>query len=800
MVETTERGPNGVYQPPASEIAGAARTRHYTVVPFGPAFTNYLNRPWFTLAMAEAMLWDQQVWFGLQLGNAPLMSAEVEFKSRSPVLQKWAQETWESFWQRFASDIFMAKYFGYAGFEVCYCLNPRTRLYEIDRLRSFHPKDVRPLVQGGNRNTAGKIAGCSVFGARYRQTSADDRAPTRLFGMKGLWLTFGQLYSSNYGRAATEKAYPAWWDKAMPGGAYDLRRLRGVKDAWVGDLFKYPSDKILTLPDGTEISAKDAVRELGENRASGGMLAVPSDHDEQGNPLFEYQPPTTIADSSVIKTWLDDLDNDIFDGLLVPKEVVEAAASGSGFSGRSIPMIMFLALRDTEFGGYVRPIVEQVLQPLGIMNFGRFGDDFEAKPKKLVDTLSDSVGGGPAGGPIGASHGGQAPPGGRFGGGPQQAEGPAQTHQFSAWGGGWTDVELIADRAELIERVKSAGANREALIAAFGDADAAQRYLTRRAGGAYLVDAVIKAMRWDVQFSADFESKHPRADDGKFGDKGGGTATAEKPDYSKAVPRVIKGTAPAKKKTGPAPGEKQTRESKVESLSSVVARTSEEWGIDPKRLREAINFVAEEHFAVLVEREDAKLSLRNYFGVSSADVHRLENAGYDSSNAWKAPGVIGARFKAFDEKAQQAARLFPTLGLGDPDDKAYDFAPAVWDALREGSKLRRFGKQGWEQRKTDPAVVQQAAKLVYFSQKFDEQRGEAYEGDEAMADPEGLEDVPFSLEDQGIDPVLWEKWMQFSTDPPLTSSKERLAKSSLDVGREVFDPLTRRLERLLKKS
>lgn len=690
-----------VFQPPSADLTEGAKTLYYLSLPFN-AWSNYSNRPWFSVAQAEAMLWDQQVWFGLCLGHAPLIAAKVEVVSKSKELQAWAQAAWDEFWERFAADVVSTNYFGYAGFEVCYCTAPDTGLLEIDRLRSFHPRDVTPLVQAGAGGAAGKIAGISVKGTRTRITPEQPPTPTRLFGMKGLWLNYRPLYSSNFGRAITEKAYPPWWDKAMPGGAYDLRRLRGVKDAWIGDVLWYPADKMIQLPNGESISAADAVREIGENRASGGVIRLPSIRYADGSKMFEYQAPTAIADSGVIREWLEASDWDIFDGLLVPREVVEAASAGSGFSGRSVPMIMFLGLRDVEFRGYVRPCAEQLFKPLGIRNFGRFGDQFELRPVPLVEALTDAVGGGPAGGPLGGNTG---PPGGgapsRFG--PARGAGPP--------------------------------------------------------GGM-------------GQFSAEFEEgKHPRGQQtnaGQFAEKpgGGGAAVAERP-----------GAGPAKVK--------KTRERKAESLGDVVAALSEEHGLDPRILKSAIDFAHEEIFATRIAREEAKLALRASMNLRATDIQALENAGYDHASAVNHPQV-GHKFKRFDVFAQQAAREFPELQLGNPDDPNVDFSAAAWDALREGSTLRRFGKQGWEARKTDPEVLKSAVQLAKMSARYEAQNS--------------YEEIPFSAEDLPMRDTL-ARFRQFSAEnPPGESSKAKLAGSAAGLASRAFDPITRRLEALLKKN
>jgi hypothetical protein len=91
--------------------------------------------------------------------------------------------------------------------------------------------------------------------------------------------------------------------------------------------------------------------------------------------------------------WIHDLDWDIFDGLFIPREIVEAAASGSGYSGRSIPFMAYVSIRDVEFKDNVRQINDQILKPLVIMNMGRkAAASYEIEPVPLLDTVGELMG------------------------------------------------------------------------------------------------------------------------------------------------------------------------------------------------------------------------------------------------------------------------------------------------------------------------------------------------------------------------------------------------------------------------
>lgn len=409
-----------IWQPSDAQLLSGEQTLDYFSFPWAQLLTVYVNKPWFGLLQMRTMLLDQQVWFGQQLRNAMLLQAKFEVKGPSPEVNAYVQEQWDRFWIRNAIKVATTRYYGYAGFEVLY--SEKDGEPQLEGLKDFAPHDVRPIRQNAEGRNKGKIAGVGVHGQRRTMDGKAGRAPDFLFGGKGLWLTYQATCGSAFGQSSMAHSYPAWWDKAMPGGAYDLRRLRAIKDAWRGDVLRYPSNWSVMRPDGTKITGKDIVREIGELVQSGGVITLPSDVDPLTlKPLFEYEPPQTVADSSMIKDWIEDADWDIFDGLLIPREIVEAAASG-GFSGRSFPFVMFAAMGDIELLDYTLAIKHQVMEPRVIRKFGEKANDFEVVPIPLIDTMGEKMGGQEMGGPIGGTASQGPPQQQRIGGPPQQQQ------------------------------------------------------------------------------------------------------------------------------------------------------------------------------------------------------------------------------------------------------------------------------------------------------------------------------------------------------------------------------------------
>src|SRR5205823_6339993 len=169
------------------------------------------------------------------------------------------------------------------------------------------------------------------------------RSPINLFAPQALVCTFDADCGNPYGCALLARAYPAWFEKWMEGGAKRTLRLRMIKDAYIGDIFWYPTDRRFELADGREVSYRDLAKEIVASRHSGGALVLPLIRDSMGNKLLDYSPPQGVAGYTQIFKWKQDLDLEILKALEVPPEVIQAQTSGSGFSGRWIPFAIALS-------------------------------------------------------------------------------------------------------------------------------------------------------------------------------------------------------------------------------------------------------------------------------------------------------------------------------------------------------------------------------------------------------------------------------------------------------------------------
>jgi hypothetical protein len=204
--------------------------------------------PPFSLAIADLMRYDPQVRIGLGARNGLLMAAEVEVTGPDAKTVRWVQQQWDALWHGFAHQLLRAKLYGFLPFEVSYraaSAGEFAGMLEVENLHDYHPRDVRLLMQEERivgfakevRNADEEMRN-SEFGMRnegkeyetgYDSSSTSHselRIPHSYFSPAALVCTFDAECDNPYGCALLARAYPAWHEKWMPGGAKRTLQLR----------------------------------------------------------------------------------------------------------------------------------------------------------------------------------------------------------------------------------------------------------------------------------------------------------------------------------------------------------------------------------------------------------------------------------------------------------------------------------------------------------------------------------------------------------------------------------------------
>jgi hypothetical protein len=335
--------------------------------------------PAFTLEVVEAMRFDPQIRIGLGARNGLLLSAQAKAVASDERVQRFVQAQWDHLWRTAAHVLMRAKLYGYLPVELTYREEQGGEFagyYVLDRVRDHAPRRARLLLREG------EIAGFRL--------DADTKRERDVLAPLGLVCTYDAEFGNPYGTPLLERAYAPWFEKWMHGGAKKLLRMRMLKDAYIGDIFWYPPDRQLQLASGETVAWRDVAREMIEARQSGGAMTLPLLYDKDGRKLVDYTPPHDLGGASGIMSWKHDLDLEIWKALEVPPEVIEAAKVGSGWSGRSVPLMIALAAVQSEFAELVRCVDRDMLRGLVAINFGH-GVHYELHPIPLTNMPQESL-------------------------------------------------------------------------------------------------------------------------------------------------------------------------------------------------------------------------------------------------------------------------------------------------------------------------------------------------------------------------------------------------------------------------
>lgn len=314
--------------------------------------------------------------------------------SDNPKVASFVSEQCERFWDRGVPLIQESGYpYGWSASEQVYIDDPKEGVLRWDSLKDFAPQDTYILTQDS------KPIGVRVKSVK-KKGDVDLWMASGQVPAKGLWYAHMPRYGQHYGRSQLMGAWLPWRRVAWRDGAEMNVDMAVYRFGYPGVVTRYPNED-LQNPPGTPYSkadsqglprssARDVMKRAADQYKAGGTVGLPSDRypkEMGGDYKYTWEVPKTVLNPEPLDKHIKTLYDQIAYGIGVPPELMQAAETGSGYSGRMIPMEAFLDTQQRIADRLLQLFVEQVLKPLVLWNFGDVR--WEVKVKRLLLTKAD---------------------------------------------------------------------------------------------------------------------------------------------------------------------------------------------------------------------------------------------------------------------------------------------------------------------------------------------------------------------------------------------------------------------------
>lgn len=327
------------------------------------------------------MIDDPLIQFGIRLLISPLRKAKIIVKCDDQDAALFIDATVKKFWQEampsIADDYFT---WGYAAYLPAYQRNDEDGTYKFDGGRSVWNKEAIPHIYKEGTNAC-EFAGLELVG--QSDIAGELVKPPFSFWFGGQEKRSGVLYDHSRLRFA----FDPYMEKETRGGIKDRRRLFHVKMGIPTTIVYHPPGRSDPADPNSDLN-KDIAYEISEKIASGNVITMPDTRtpDDKGEPRWRVQVLETAKPGFDFEQVMDYEDKLILLGLGIPREIFEAADTGSGYSGRAIPMDTFLGMSDQIVGLLVKAMDAFIIRHLVDHNYGP-----ELKYELQVEPLAKSV-------------------------------------------------------------------------------------------------------------------------------------------------------------------------------------------------------------------------------------------------------------------------------------------------------------------------------------------------------------------------------------------------------------------------
>lgn len=260
-------------------------------------------------------------------------------------------------------------------------------IFTWSHVKDFHPSDSFILTNDY------KPVGIRIKGIRAKN-------PVNLWFASGAipakacWYAHRARFGHHYGRSQLIGAWRPWRRLGWRDGVEQVIDAAIYRGGYSGPIIKHPPEDMQTARQGIPAvdvgnrrSARDVARQLVEWAKAGAGFTLSSAHypaTQGGGPKWEIIWPTQVMDVMPLVKAANYIEDQIFYGIGVPPELIRASGTGSGYSGRNIPREAFLCAQQQVADTILRMLVQEIIRPLVIMNYGDI--PFNISCKSLLQT------------------------------------------------------------------------------------------------------------------------------------------------------------------------------------------------------------------------------------------------------------------------------------------------------------------------------------------------------------------------------------------------------------------------------
>lgn len=320
--------------------------------------------------------------------KAGIANAKIKItKASSPEVADWALKEFSKFWQR-GMPVAQASYdYGWSGLEASYEVQEGKMTFaSLDEFRAW---DVRPAFR-------------KVDYAGIRVENIHPAHVESVPGIVGVYPGHVDLCGPDEGPAKAfwmlhNKRHHPWFGFTQYFGAWRPWRFLAGRDACEANInaavyrVSVPPLIVRAPREASKVDGKDLTpgmakaRQMAEELRAGAAVALSNEKDDKGDYKWAVEWPVSAFDVDPLINVSDHWEKLISLGIGVPPELMEASETGSGYSGREIPLEGFFAGQQQNAHAMAFAWKWQIGDPLCKWNHG---DDawFEMEVEPLLMT------------------------------------------------------------------------------------------------------------------------------------------------------------------------------------------------------------------------------------------------------------------------------------------------------------------------------------------------------------------------------------------------------------------------------